>query len=164
MMTSRVLVAVAVLIGLGAALPATAAAAPAANVLGVRLAPDTAGLTPQLAIAYTVARSDAQRAGVGMHITSGKRSWAEQTRMWRDGVRRYGSAAEASRWVLPPSRSTHVTGHAIDVGARRGAAWLERYGFRYGLCRTFDNEWWHFELTTMPGARCGPRVPDASRR
>jgi D-alanyl-D-alanine carboxypeptidase len=142
----------------------SAAAEPAANVLGVRLAPGTAGLTPQLAIAYTVARSDAQRAGVGMHITSGKRSWAEQTRMWRDGVRRYGSAAEASRWVLPPSRSTHVTGRAIDVGARRGAAWLERYGFRYGLCRTFDNEWWHFELTTMPGARCGPRVPDASRR
>ncbi len=139
-------------------------ASSAASILGVRLAPGTAGLSPLLAAAYTIARTDAGRAGVPMHVTSGKRSWAEQNRLWRDGVREYGSPEAARRWVLPPSKSTHVTGDAIDVGPRAGASWLQRNGFRYGLCRTFDNEWWHFELTTVPGRPCGPRVPDASRR
>ncbi|GAA3967534.1 hypothetical protein GCM10022231_30690 [Gordonia caeni] len=143
----------------------TAAAAPAgsrAQVLGIPLAPGTSGLKTELAVAYTVAARDARAAGVPLRINSGKRSRAEQAALWREGVATYGSPAAARRWVLPPSESTHVTGEAVDVGPRAGAAWLQRNGHRYGLCRTFDNEWWHFELSTFPGTACPPRVPDAS--
>lgn len=143
---------------------APASAAPRARILGIAMAPGTAGLTPQLTATYTWAYRDAQRGGVPMYVNSGKRSWATQHSMWRQGVREYGSAARAQRWVLPPNRSTHVSGEAVDVGPRAGAAWLQRNGWRYGLCRTFDNEWWHFELVTLPGTPCPPRLPDASRR
>ena len=152
----------------------TAAAAPGAteaaatssraHVLGIPLAPGTAGLKTELAVAYTVAARDAHGAGVPLRINSGKRSRAEQAALWREGVATYGSAAAARRWVLPPNESTHVTGEAVDVAPRAGAAWLQRNGYRYGLCRSFDNEWWHFELSTFPGTGCPPRIPDASVR
>ena len=149
--------------------PAAATAAPpsgdpAATVLGVRLAPGTAGLTPELAVAYTVADRAAADRGVPLYIVSGRRSWAEQNALWRQGIREHGSPGRAQRWVLPPHRSTHVSGRAVDVGPRRGAAWLEANGHRWGLCRSFDNEWWHFEFATLPGTRCPRRLPDASRR
>ena len=134
------------------------------HVLGVPLAPGTAGLTPQLGIAYTLAHREARAAGVPLRVNSGKRSRAEQARLWRQGIAQYGSAAKARRWVLPPAESTHVTGEAVDIGPRAGAAWLQANGIRWGLCRTFDNEWWHFELVAVPGTRCPPRLPDASRR
>ncbi|CAM2758580.1 D-alanyl-D-alanine carboxypeptidase family protein [Skermania piniformis] len=66
--------------------------------------------------------------------------------------------------MLPPGESTHVRGEAIDVGPQNGAAWLEANGSRYGLCRTFANEWWHFELATVPGGVCPEMLPDASWR
>lgn len=135
-----------------------------AQLLGFPLARGTAGLTTELAVAYTLAERAAHGAGVPLSINSGKRSRAEQAALWREGIATYGSAAAARRWVLPPNESTHVTGRAIDVAPRAGAAWLQRNGYRYGLCRTFDNEWWHFELATVPGTPCPPRVPDASVR
>lgn len=149
---------------LGAA-PASAAPETARQqVLGVDLAPGTAGLTPELGIAYTLAKSSARNAGVNLYINSGKRSRQEQNALWRDGIATYGSPGAARRWVLPPSESTHVTGEAIDVGPRAGAIWLQSNGIRWGLCRTFDNEWWHFELVAVPGTQCPRRLPDASSR
>ncbi|MDL9935952.1 M15 family metallopeptidase [Gordonia sp. ABSL1-1] len=124
----------------------------------------TAGLDPVLAHAYTRAAAAAHDQGVGLHITSGKRSRAEQQRLWRDALATYGSPAAARRWVLPPAESTHVSGHAIDVGPRAGASWLQRNGFRWGLCRTFANEWWHFEVVTLPGLPCPAMWPDAATR
>ncbi|WP_239589197.1 M15 family metallopeptidase [Gordonia hydrophobica] len=158
--------AAAVLMVAGLCAPQAAAAPDTArqHVLGVPLAPGTAGLTPQLGIAYTLAHRAAQAAGVPMYVNSGKRSRAEQARLWRDGIGTYGSPEAARRWVLPPGESTHVTGEAIDVGPRAGAAWLQRNGIRWGLCRTFDNEWWHFELVAVPGTQCPRRLPDASHR
>ncbi|MCF8587693.1 M15 family metallopeptidase [Gordonia liuliyuniae] len=156
--------AVVVSLAAGSVAAGQAVAAPPARILGAPMAAGTGGLAPELAVAYTLARRDAQRAGVPMHITSGKRSRAEQNQLWQQGIRDYGSAAQARRWVLPPHESTHVTGHAIDVGPRAGAAWLQRNGNRYGLCRSFDNEWWHFEFLTFPGTPCPPRIPDASHR
>lgn len=144
-----------------AALP-EASAAPAGS--SAVPAPGTAGLRPDLALAYTVAWRDARAAGISLSITSGKRSRAEQAVLWREGIATHGSPEAARRWVLPPGESTHVTGEAIDVGPRAGAAWLERSGARYGLCRPFANEWWHFERLAAPGGKCPPRVRDASVR
>ncbi len=61
------------------------------------------------------------------------------------------------------ARSFAVT-KAIDVGPCEGAAWLEANGNRWGLCRTYDNEWRHFELATLPGFGCPARLPDAAGR
>ncbi|MFB7874760.1 M15 family metallopeptidase [Nocardia sp. NPDC056064] len=124
----------------------------------------TEGLDPALAAAYTLAEQQAHAEGVPLSITSGYRTPEQQEQLWQDGLATYGDPAEARRWVLPPAESTHVSGHAIDVGPQTGAHWLETNGNRWGLCRTFDNEWWHFELVTVPGTACPPTVPDASQR
>ena len=62
----------------------------------------------------------------------------------------YGSADEAARWVATPDTSAHVSGDAVDLGPARARAWLAEHGARYGLCQTYRNEPWHFEL--RPGA------------
>ncbi|MBF6435669.1 M15 family metallopeptidase [Nocardia cyriacigeorgica] len=148
------------------AAPAPQPASPPAGAVLVWpiAAAGTEGLNPLLALAYTMAADEAHAAGVPLSITSGHRTPAEQQALWEEGVRTHGSPEEARRWVLPPEESTHVTGNAIDVGPIEGAHWLEANGNRWGLCRTFDNEWWHFELATFPGTPCPPRVPDASMR
>lgn len=137
----------------------TAQAAPNAGS-----AAGTDGLDPALALAYTLAEREAQGSGVPLWIVSGYRTPAEQEGLWQDGLRTYGSPDVARRWVLPPNESTHVSGHAIDVGPQQGAQWLQANGSRYGLCRMYDNEWWHFELATAPGGVCPPILPDASHR
>ncbi|NEW41994.1 M15 family metallopeptidase [Nocardia cyriacigeorgica] len=148
------------------AAPESQPASPPSGAAPVRpiAAAGTEGLNPLLALAYTMAADEAHAAGVPLSITSGYRTPAEQQALWDDGIHTHGNPAEARRWVLPPDESTHVTGHAIDVGPIEGARWLEANGNRWGLCRTFDNEWWHFELATFPGLPCPPRVPDASVR
>ena len=154
-------VLVAAAIGFGLAAPT---AAPEIDLVDTGSAAGTAGLDPALATAYTLAENDAHAQGVDLWITSGYRSWADQEWLWQDGIATYGSPEAARRWVLPPAESTHVSGRAIDVGPMAGAAWLEANGNRWGLCRMFVNEWWHFELATIPGGACPPMLPDASVR
>ncbi|WP_278315171.1 M15 family metallopeptidase [Lolliginicoccus levis] len=141
-------------------LPGVAVAQP----LATGSAEGTDRLDPLLALAYTLAVADARAEGVVISVTSGARSAEQQQALWEQGLATYGSPDEARRWVLPPDESTHVTGDAVDVGPRDGAAWLQRNGFRYGLCQSFINEWWHFELATFPGTPCPRPLPDASWR
>ena len=85
--------------------------------------------------------------------------------MFANAVRKYGSVAEASKWVAPPLISHHPWGTAIDVNYPDepiGAGWLEVNGSKFGLCRVFENEWWHFEPTIAPGWKCPALVPDAT--
>lgn len=163
--TAAILAVAATGLVLGAA-PAGAAPAPGFPVppLTEVAAAGTEGLDPMLALAYTMAEQEAHAQGVPMSINSGFRTPEEQRAMWEDGLRTYGTPEETRRWVLPPEESTHVTGNAVDIAPREGAAWLEANGNRWGLCRTFDNEWWHFELVTLPGTGCPARVPDAAHR
>jgi hypothetical protein len=51
--------------------------------------------------------------------------------------------------VATPATSAHVSGDAIDIGSD-AAGWLSRHGAAYGLCPTYANEPWHYEL--RPGA------------
>src|SRR4051812_12757073 len=121
---------------------------PTAPPMGV--APTGSGnvsrLDPALRHAFAVARRDAAIQGVDLHITSGWRSHAEQAALFAAAIRKYGSAAEASHWVLPSGESEHERGLAIDIGPAAGAAWLDAHGVHYGLCRRYHNEPWHFEL------------------
>jgi len=140
------LAAVAVVV-LGAAAAVWASSdAPAAS--GPTMSDDAtvAGLDPALQDAIRDAITDAAADGVEIRITSGWRSPEEQERLWREAVAEYGSEAEAARWVAPVDASAHVTGDAVDVGPTDAMSWLSQHGARYGLCQTYANELWHFEL------------------
>lgn len=105
-----------------------------------------AGLTEETRDALIEARTHAFWAyGELIGVTSGKRNERAQQRLFDAAVDRYGSVTAAQRWVLPPHRSAHVRGTAMDLRPYGGARWLDKHGHHYGLHRTFDNEWWHFE-------------------
>ncbi len=112
-------------------------------------------LRGRLKKAIVAARAD----GIRIQINSGRRSAAKQQRLFDDAVKKYGSAKAASRWVLPPRDSAHVQGKAVDIKPVAAMQWLDKNGWRYGVCRRYDNEPWHFEALTAPGTRCPPREP-----
>lgn len=119
-------------------------------------------LMSELRDALGAATSDAAVAGASIEIGSGWRSQAEQDALYADAVREYGSEEEAARWVLPASASAHVRGEAVDVGPD-GADWLIVHGAAYGLCRIYENEWWHFELRPdAASVGCPAPLPDAA--
>jgi hypothetical protein len=115
--------------------------------LGMRFpAEDLTGLTDAAMAAFTAARTEALwRNGQLIGLTSGYRNPLVQQRLFDEEVRRTGSPAAARKLVLPPAESNHVKGIALDVRPHEGARWLEEHGARYGLYRTHDDEWWHFE-------------------
>jgi D-alanyl-D-alanine carboxypeptidase len=107
--------------------------------------PGVAKLDPALLGVLRQAATDAKADGVAFVVDSGWRSPEYQERLLQDAISKYGSEAEASRWVATPSTSAHVSGHAVDLG-RDGAAWLTEHGAAYGLCQVYGNEPWHYEL------------------
>jgi len=126
-------------------------------------APESAtGLDAELARRFADAQAAAAADGVQLTITSGWRSAAEQQALVDEAITRYGSAASAHKWVLPPERSEHVKGLAIDVGATAGALWLGAHASEFGLCRTYANEMWHFEKRAEGGQACPTPHPNAS--
>lgn len=125
--------------------------------------PALANLDPSLLAAVQSAAADAAAGGVPMHLTSGWRSTRYQQALLDEAVRTRG-ADEADRWVAGPTESRHVTGDAVDIGPTDAADWLIRRGAAYGLCQTYANEMWHFELTIAPGGTCPPPVADAAAR
>ncbi|MEI2775906.1 MAG: M15 family metallopeptidase [Tetrasphaera sp.] len=123
----------------------------------------TDGLTAPMVRAITRARSAASPNGITIDIVSGKRTAATQQQLFDKAVIKYGSPQEASRWVLSPDKSAHVTGEAVDIGPYAAAQWLEQNGVKFGLCRRYQNEYWHFELLApAKGQACPALEPDAS--
>lgn len=126
-----------------------------------------ANLEPGLLAALQRASADAARDGVQLAITSGWRSNRYQAQLFRDAVATYGSEARAAAWVAPPGTSEHEAGAAVDIGPPGAAAWLSRHGAAYGLCQTYRNEPWHFELRPQavehgcPRATAHPRYASA---
>ncbi len=121
-------------------------------------------LHPLLSARFAVAKSFARADGVTLTLTSGFRSLERQSMLFDREVVIRGSETEAAKWVLPPQFSHHPQGLAIDVnypGDKLGAYWLERHGSRFGLCRVYANEWWHFEGVIAPGERCPAMAPNA---
>ncbi|MFF2496035.1 M15 family metallopeptidase [Agromyces sp. NPDC058064] len=109
--------------------------------------PAIANLDPALLDAVRRAATDAEAdEGIIFVVNSGWRSAAYQDELLRDAVTEYGSAEEAARWVATAETSPHVQGDAIDLGPFDATYWLSQYGAAYGLCQTYANESWHFEL------------------
>ena len=119
---------------------------------------------PILELRFQAARAAAAREGVKLYITSGYRSIERQEYLFAEEVRLRGSETEAAKWVLPSKYSHHPRGLALDINYPNdptGAKWLEESGYRYGLCRVYENEWWHFEPATRPGRPCPALAPNA---
>jgi len=115
-------------------------------------------------VRFLAAQAEAKMAGFNIKITSGFRTQALQQRLFTDAIKKYGSAEEASKWVLPKDISHHPWGIAIDVnypGDKVATKWLEDNGSQFGLCRVYENEWWHFEPVIAPGQMCPPMMANA---
>jgi hypothetical protein len=93
-------------------------------------------------------------AEVKIGVTSGYRSPEVQQRLWEEALAKYGSEAEARKWVAPPGKSQHNHGNAADLKFMSPAAqeWVHANAERYGLAFPLSNEAWHVELA---GARDG---------
>ena len=123
--------------------------------------PGVANLDPALLAALRRAASDAADDGVELVVDSGWRSPAYQEQLLHEAVSKYGSEAEASRWVATPTTSAHVSGNAVDIGPPMAAAWLSEHGAGYGLCQIYRNEPWHYELRSAAiHQRCPPMYAD----
>jgi zinc D-Ala-D-Ala carboxypeptidase len=108
--------------------------------------PGVANLERSLLRALRRAATDAAADGVEFVVNSGWRSPTYQERLFSDAVSKHGSQGEAARWVATPNTSAHVSGEAVDIGPVDAVAWLSERGEKYGLCRIYSNEPWHFEL------------------
>lgn len=136
--------------------------------LGESLSPESVdlpaltNLDPELLKAVRLVAQDARGAGIELGVNSGWRSEALQEWMLTQAIKDYGSESAARRFVSTPESSRHVSGKAVDIGPTDAAAWVEQHGNRYGLCRIYANEPWHFELATTPGGSCPALRTDAS--
>lgn len=125
--------------------------------------PAVANLDPALVAALRHAATDAARNGVRFVINSGWRSPAYQQHLLDDAVSKYGSRREATRWVASADTSRHVSGDAVDIGPSSATKWMATHGARYGLCRIYRNEPWHYELRLDAiGGRCPSMYTDAA--
>ncbi|BBX64751.1 D-alanyl-D-alanine carboxypeptidase [Mycobacterium saskatchewanense] len=119
-------------------------------------------LDPALLSAIQNAATAAGAQGITMTITSGWRSPALQQRLLDEAVRTYGSMAAARQYVQTPAASKHVVGEAVDVGGAGADQWLTANGPRFGLCRIYANEPWHFELVADAAGNCPALLPNAA--
>ena len=123
--------------------------------------PAVANLDPALLHALRQAATDAAGDGVEFYVDSGWRSPEYQEQLLDEAISKYGSKEKAARCVATPRTSAHVSGHAVDIGHADATAWLSQHGARYGLCRIYGNEPWHYELRAEAVDRgCPPMYAD----
>ena len=124
--------------------------------------PEIANLDRDLRRAVDRATEAAAADGVEVRINSGWRTARYQQALLDQAVEEHGSLREARRWVNTPERSAHVQGRAVDVGQIDAASWMQEHGSDFGLCQTYENESWHYELSTDPGGTCPAMLRDST--
>jgi zinc D-Ala-D-Ala carboxypeptidase len=123
-----------------------------------------AKLDPALLRALRRAATDAAADGVELVVNSGWRSPAYEDQLRREAIAKYGSEAEAARWVATGTTSAHVSGDAVDVGPADATRWLSAQGAAYGLCQIYRNEPWHYERRPEAiGHGCPPMYSDPTQ-
>ncbi|WP_225310162.1 M15 family metallopeptidase [Microbacterium testaceum] len=123
--------------------------------------PAMTGLDDELREALRSAQAAAAVDGIVFDITSGWRSADYQRWLLGDAIRTYGTEAIARQYVASPEGSSHVTGHAVDIGSLDAQLWIIEHGRMWGLCQTYANERWHFEKATDAGGECPEPMADA---
>ncbi|MCF2526091.1 D-alanyl-D-alanine carboxypeptidase family protein [Yinghuangia soli] len=122
-------------------------------------ATDPDKLAPGARAAYRKAEEAMAAAKITLTLRSGARTYEHQKLLWDTEVACKGSESAARARVLPPGESSHVQGTAIDIAPKAAQTWLERNGSRFGWCRMYDNEPWHFEYSASYTAGCPDRKP-----
>ncbi|WP_210168877.1 D-alanyl-D-alanine carboxypeptidase family protein [Aureimonas sp. D3] len=133
------------------------------RAIGGAKRPDSfTGMRPEFASGVeALIRSAPPEIARGLQVMSGYRSPEKQAQLYRAALQKYGSAAEARKWVAPAGRSGHNHGHAADLafnGVRLDKApahvrqWVHENAGKFGLAFPLGNEAWHVELA---GARDG---------
>lgn len=98
--------------------------------------------------------------GPGLQVYSGYRSPELQGELYQNALAKYGSEAEARKWVAPPGKSRHNTGQAADLkfnGVRLDQvspevqAWVRENAVKYGLDVPMEWEPWQVELAGARG-------------
>jgi hypothetical protein len=126
--------------------------------------PGVANLDPALLRALRKAAIDAAADGVELVVNSGWRSPAYEDQLRREAIAKYGSEAEAARWVATGTTSPHVSGDAVDIGPADATQWLSAHGAAYGLCQIYGNEPWHYEPRPEAIAHgCPPMYSDPTQ-
>lgn len=94
-------------------------------------------------------------------IVSGLRDQKRQKELYEKALVKYGSAAEARKWVAPPGKSAHETGCAVDmwlgfacgkennekIKATPAYEWLKKNANDHGF-NPYPLEGWHWEYWT----------------
>lgn len=88
-------------------------------------------------------------------VNSGRRSTERQAELWKEALAKYGSVAEARKWVAPPGHSMHERGGAADLGYESEAVkqWAHANAEAYGLVFRLKNEDWHVELARQESVK-----------
>lgn len=120
------------------------------------------GLRPDVLDAWERLRATAEEHGIGLCLNDGKRSVGQQQREFTEAVRKFGTPELAAQYVLPPEKSMHVRGIAVDVQPIASAGWVESSGGVLGWCRRYENEYWHFEYDPTYIAGCPALLPSAT--
>jgi LAS superfamily LD-carboxypeptidase LdcB len=120
------------------------------------------GLRRDVLAAWRELEAAAEQDGVRVCVNDGKRSNAQQQREFDEAVEKFGTEELAAHYVLPPEKSHHVKGFAVDVQPWAAAEWVAEHGQAYGWCRRYDNEYWHFEYDPDYPAGCPAMLPDAT--
>jgi D-alanyl-D-alanine carboxypeptidase len=124
--------------------------------------PAIARLDPELREAMRRAEADAIVDGVRFEVTGGWRSEQYQEWLLDEAIEHFANEELAREFVATPERSRHVTGDAVDISPIDAQFWLIEHGARYGICQTYSNERWHFELATLPCDTCPPMKENAA--
>lgn len=146
--------------------PSMDAARLQAVAIGGATRPDAiTGLNGPFAAALSSMIGDAQRlfGDEAIKVVSAFRSIEVQAKLWSDALQKYGSVAEARKWVAPPGSSNHNFGLAADLRYGNPAVqqWAHANAATYGLGFRMGNEPWHVEPTNASAMRAGASLPVA---
>ncbi len=94
-------------------------------------------------------------------LNSGYRSAERQSELYAEALAKYGSEAEARKWVAPPGKSRHQHGDAYDLAYGSDAArqWVHANAGKFGLAFPLANEDWHIELASARGGAGHDHAP-----
>lgn len=127
------------------------------SVGGALRADALTGLNGPFAAQLAAMVAEAQQVfGEGaVRVTSAFRSIERQQELWAEALQKYGSAAEARKWVAPPGSSNHNFGLAADLkfGSSAVQQWFHQQAPRFGLGFPMSWEPWHIEQTDAKSAR-----------
>ncbi|MFC6706963.1 M15 family metallopeptidase [Flexivirga alba] len=121
--------------------------------------PAISKLDPALRQALEAAANAMGSNGIQLWITSGWRTVAYQQRLYDEAVAEHG-LTYARTHVATPDKTEHTKGAAVDIAPTSADGWLSRHGAQFGLCQTYANEMWHFELTAKD-SQCPAMRTDA---